>query len=1116
MPPPLSTIISPFSSIILLLIVGRIVYTRWVRNKIFHRPPGPNPVPFIGNVHQLPMQYQERAIWDWGKTYGEIIYARFFRRHAIMINSAEVAQDLMEKRSANYSDRPPFILQCDLMGWHSMPILMRYTPHYRKLRKWLHEAFMSKATLKTYIPIQRRETYVLLAGLMNTPEEFVSHFTRLALAQHPGPIAIPLLMSHRFTAGTIAEIAYGHTVTGLEDTYIHLSDKAAGATVEAGSPGSMLVDFIPILRHWPTWLPGSGWKRNALAIRALGEEMINYPYNMVKEKMAAGTAKPCLVTRLIGEYANKEGELAAEVEDDIKNAAAVLYGAGTETTANVLTVFMLAMTKHPEVFKKAQEEIDRVIGHNRLPDFDDRDSLPYLNCVIKEVYRWHPPTPLGVPHYSMKDDEYRGYSIPAESMIIPNIWGMTRNTGWYNNPEDFCPERFDKMDELTSNVTDPKNLIFGFGRRKCVASAFADANAYLVMANIIATMNISRAQDERGFEINPPHAYKSGFTHYDPGFIGAHDEIFHGNLRWKHSPYSCVSVLEYVEQEPVYEKQFINVFLGMAALTPPAVLTIAGTDPSGGAGIQADLKTFTAHQCYGTSVVTALTAQNTRGVQGVHPCPPEFVEQQLDSVLSDIDVKAIKTGMLHDAPVIRAISKALTKRFASNTSLQPPLVCDPVCVSTSGHGLLQPEAVDVLIQELFPITTLLTPNRSEAELLLSRKSLPSTIESLEDMLRAAKDLLSIGPKAVLLKGGHITASPADVERIELSHPDVKVIRDGLLAQNMEILQIVEGDAMTQSLVVDVLQEHNSTVLFVRPRVDSTSTHGTGCTLSAALVCALSRGANLVDATHQATTYTHLGIELAQPIGGGHGPLNHVHSVMTRAIPLPTKSIPHPFTRMLILSTASVWKSYVEHDFVKQLSQGSLPKECFLHFIKQDYLYLKYYARAYGLMAAKSTSFPSISNSTRIISDVLTEVSNHKKYCLQWGITEQDLENTPESNATTAYGAFILDVGLRGDASKLLMALAACLLGYGEVGLWIKKEASKPKTRVVLEGNPYIHWITEYGGEGYQQAVKLGIDAIEEMARLDPPSPGRLEEWREVWERCTKLEKGFWDMALTLA
>lgn len=199
--------------------------------------------------------------------------------------------------------------------------------------------------------------------------------------------------------------------------------------------------------------------------------------------------------------------------------------------------------------------------------------------------------------------------------------------------------------------------------------------------------------------------------------------------------------------------------------------------------------------------------------------------------------------MLHDAPVIRAISKALTKRFASNTSLQPPLVCDPVCVSTSGHGLLQPEAVDVLIQELFPITTLLTPNRSEAELLLSRKSLPSTIESLEDMLRAAKDLLSIGPKAVLLKGGHITASPADVERIELSHPDVKVIRDGLLAQNMEILQIVEGDAMTQSLVVDVLQEHNSTVLFVRPRVDSTSTHGTGCTLSAALVCALSRGAN---------------------------------------------------------------------------------------------------------------------------------------------------------------------------------------------------------------------------------------------------------------------------------
>lgn len=196
--------------------------------------------------------------------------------------------------------------------------------------------------------------------------------------------------------------------------------------------------------------------------------------------------------------------------------------------------------------------------------------------------------------------------------------------------------------------------------------------------------------------------------------------------------------------------------------------------------------------------------------------------------------------MLYDAPVIRAISRAFTTRFGKES---PPLVCDPVCVSTSGHALLRPQALDVLIEELFPLTTLVTPNKAEAELLLSRRNLPSKIESLESMLSAAKDLLSLGPRAVLLKGGHVTASIADVERAERTHTDVRVIRDGLLGANMEILQIVEQEAVEQLLVVDVLQDSETCVLFVRPRVESTSTHGTGCTLSAALVCALSRGAN---------------------------------------------------------------------------------------------------------------------------------------------------------------------------------------------------------------------------------------------------------------------------------
>ncbi|KAI0062018.1 hypothetical protein BV25DRAFT_1804558 [Artomyces pyxidatus] len=558
----------------------------------------------------------------------------------------------------------------------------------------------------------------------------------------------------------------------------------------------------------------------------------------------------------------------------------------------------------------------------------------------------------------------------------------------------------------------------------------------------------------------------------------------------------------------------------------PAVMTIAGSDSSGGAGIQADLKTFTALGCYGTSVITALTAQNTVGVQGVHSVPPAFVEQQMRSVLDDIKVVAIKTGMLSDAGVTAAVAQGL--RTAYSSSHMPPLVCDPVCVSTSGHTLLQPDAVDTMVHLLFPLATIITPNKSEAELLVSRfasgkSSAGAIIDSLEGMLNAAQTLLALGPRAVLLKGGHLTVSSAEVEMFLPSHPDLSVERDGILGPNMEILLVTEEDPADIDLVVDILcQYEGPTTLFLRPRLDSTSTHGTGCTLSAALACALGRGDTIADAVKFAAAYTHQGIATAVPMGQGHGPLNHMHPVLPRSVlkqvppSVRWRHNPHPFVRMLIQTNADVWKQYVQHDFVRQLGQGTLSRESFVHFIKQDYLYLKYYSRAHGLLAAKSSEFDEIASSAEIILHIARESAMHKQFCAQWGVSPEELENTPESPACTAYGAYIIDIGLRGDASRLLMALAACLLGYGEVGLWLKREAARPESWVKLEGNPYLKWIEDYSGEDYQRAVKVGIERIEAMAANDPPSLKRLEEWRLVWEKCTLLEKGFWDMAINMS
>ncbi|KAG7453087.1 uncharacterized protein BT62DRAFT_880196 [Guyanagaster necrorhizus] len=547
-----------------------------------------------------------------------------------------------------------------------------------------------------------------------------------------------------------------------------------------------------------------------------------------------------------------------------------------------------------------------------------------------------------------------------------------------------------------------------------------------------------------------------------------------------------------------------------------AVLTIAGSDCSGGAGIQADLKTFTANGCYGASAITALVAENTVGVQDIFPSPPLFVVRQILSVLEDIEMDALKTGMLFDAEITKAVVHTLKKQYGSGNI--PPFVCDPVCVSTSGHSLLNPDAIDVMIKELFPLATLITPNKSEAELLLAhgRPGAYPCISTLEDMYQACKDFFTQiipGPQAILLKGGHITATLEDVDRVSSAYPEISVVRDGLFGENMEILKIGR-DISGVELVVDMLYERSGAVaILARPRIKSTSTHGTGCTLSAAIACGLAQGLSLLEATKAGASYTHMGIENAVPFGKGHGPLNHLHSISKILIPRPSPSNPHPFTKLLIQENPGIWKDYVEHDFVKQLAQGILARESFVHFVKQDYLYLKYYARAYGLLAAKSTTFPAIRSAATTILSILHEIGTHTEFCSRFGITADELEATEESAATMAYGGYLLDIGLQGDAIKLLMSLLACLLGYGEVGLWIMKEAAKPDSWVKLEGNPYLHWIEDYSGIEYQKAVKAGMETIEACAVADPPSSTRYEDWCEVWRKCTKLEKSFWDMAL---
>jgi len=279
----------------------------------------------------------------------------------------------------------------------------------------------------------------------------------------------------------------------------------------------MIVDFFPSLQYLPIWLPGAGFKRKAAEVKKIVQQMLDTPFEMVRNAMASGTASPCFTVALLEEVL-RQGSLRKEDEDDIKSAAGVLYGAATDTTVVILSTFILAMLLHPEVYKKAQAEMDLVVGIERLPDFNDREALPYLECVIREVFRWNCPVPLGIPHRTIQHDQYRGYGIPANSMVIANIWAMTQDEGSYPKPESFRPERFLEMDQQTLQQLEPRNIVFGFGRRVCPGQQFADTSIWLAVASFVASINISKAIDKGGDPITPLAEFVPGFVSHPKDF----------------------------------------------------------------------------------------------------------------------------------------------------------------------------------------------------------------------------------------------------------------------------------------------------------------------------------------------------------------------------------------------------------------------------------------------------------------------------------------------------------------------------------------------------------------------------------------------------------------------
>ncbi|KDR66539.1 hypothetical protein GALMADRAFT_161961 [Galerina marginata CBS 339.88] len=469
------------------LAIAVLIYTRNNKRALPY-PPGPRKLPVLGNLLDLPKSFEWETYARWSKEYNSgIIHLNAAGTDFVILNSFNAAIDLLEKRSSIYSSRAQFTMISQLMGWKWLMSAMPYGEPWRERRRAFMKYFQpSNANL--YQAPQMEFIRKMLPRLLNTPKDFLG-ITRHAIG------------------GMALSLAYGLPIHPSDDPYINLAAKAVASIGEAAIPGAFLVDMMPFLKYVPEWVPGAGFQKKARVWRKLQEDMRAVPFEETIRNMASGVAKPSFTSTSMQDL--DESTDRTRQKEVIQDTAGIIFGAGADTTLSGVHTFFAAMLCFPETQRKAQQELDRVLG-GRLPEFGDEADLPYVSALVKEIIRWKPATPIGVPHYSSEDDVYEGYHIPKGALVIANAWAMLYDEDAYPEPSAFKPERFLKDGQLNPTVRDPALMAFGFGRRICPGSQVALSVLWLTFATILATFNISKDVDENGTPVEPSVQYQSG------------------------------------------------------------------------------------------------------------------------------------------------------------------------------------------------------------------------------------------------------------------------------------------------------------------------------------------------------------------------------------------------------------------------------------------------------------------------------------------------------------------------------------------------------------------------------------------------------------------------------
>ncbi|OHE90778.1 cytochrome P450 [Colletotrichum orchidophilum] len=327
----------------------------------------------------------------------------------VILSDAQLAFELLDKRSLKHSSRPSQTFIGEMVGLEHLTGMAVYDERFRAQRKSMGRILGSKNAAAKYNEAQEAEVGHLLLHLLNDPQNLVEHIKKEA-------------------GSLIVKIVYGYTAEPFKkDPFLEMITQTMDNFSEGATPGAFLVDVFPFLRYLPNWVPGTGFKQLAKQWKAQMEETRDRPYAFVQHQIAQGKDNSSYLANLLD-----SPDQSPFNQHNNKYSALAVFGGGADTTVSTVASFFLAMMVHPEIQKKAQEEIDRVVGSARLPNIQDREKLPYIEALVKEIMRWHPIGPMGLPHSSTEDDVFEGYFIPKGSMVLPNIC-----TGVISHPEPF-------------------------------------------------------------------------------------------------------------------------------------------------------------------------------------------------------------------------------------------------------------------------------------------------------------------------------------------------------------------------------------------------------------------------------------------------------------------------------------------------------------------------------------------------------------------------------------------------------------------------------------------------------------------------------------------------------